>query len=55
MDKNRIKPLIERLGHSYVANSEINPWWLPAKTILWQNHDLYIENQIILANIRYKY
>ena len=50
--KNRIKPLIERLGHSYVANSETNPRWLPAKIILWQNH--YIENQIILANILYK-
>ena len=28
-----------------------NPRWLPAKIILWQNHDVYIENQIIFANI----
>ena len=43
-----MKPLIEILGYSYAANSEKN---LPAKIILWRNHDLYIENQIIIANI----
>ena len=25
--------------------------WLPAKIILWQNNNVYLENQILFANI----
>ena len=48
-----MKPLIERLGHSYVANLKKSKM-AASKKKLWQNHDVYIENQIIFANILYK-
>ena len=46
-----MKPFIERLGHSYVANSKKIQDGCQQKIFLWQNHDVYIENQIIFANI----
>ena len=45
--KNRMKLLIQRLGHSYVANLEKSKM-AASKKKLWQNHDVYIETKLYL-------
>ena len=39
--KNRMKPLLKILGHSYVAISEKSKM-AAGKIILWRNHNIYI-------------